>query len=83
METKDPVLSWISDRIKRNTWRICSMAERLYKESYHKLTVEKCIICNGDIIIPPQSLRKEVLKGVHDDVHCGITVTQMRLKLQA
>lgn len=80
METiQDPVLSRISDRIKRNTWSNCSIAERPYKESRHKLTGKKGIICNGDIIIPPQSLRKEVLKGVHDVVHCGITVTQMRL----
>lgn len=57
----DPVLSRISDRIKRNMWNNCSMAEWPYKESQPKLTVEKGIICNGDIIIPPQSLRKEVL----------------------
>lgn len=42
------------------------MAERPYKESRHKLTVEKGIICNGDIIILLHSLRKEVLKDVYD-----------------
>lgn len=51
---QDSVLNRIMDRIKRNTWSNCSMAERLYKESRHKL-IEKGIICNGDIIVPPVS----------------------------
>lgn len=59
------------------------MAERPYKESRHKLPVEKGIICKKGIIITTQILRKEVLKGIHDDVHCSIAATQIRLKLQA
>ena len=58
------------------------MAEGPDKESRHKLTVEKGIRCNGDIIITPKSLRKEVQKVMHNDVHCNITGTQRRLKLQ-
>ena len=60
IETKqDLVLSLILDRIKRSTCSNCSMAKRPYKESKHKITVEKDIICNGNIIITPQSLRKK------------------------
>ena len=59
------------------------MEKRPYKESRHKLTIEKGIICNGDIIKPPQSLRKEVLNGIPLNVHCGIKATQRRLTLQA
>ena len=58
------------------------MVQRTYKEMRHELIVEKAIIYNGDIIIPQQNLR-EVLKGIHDDVHCDTSVTQRRLKLQA
>lgn len=38
---QDPMLNRIIDEIKRNTWNNCSMAERSYKESIHKLRVEK------------------------------------------
>ena len=50
---QDPVLSRISDRIKRNRWRDCLQIERLYKEVRHKLTMEKGVTCNGDLIVPP------------------------------
>ena len=82
---QDPVLSRISDRIKRNRWSNCSQAERPYKEVRYKLTVEKVVICNEDLIVPPQRMRSEVIKNVHDDIHShgGITATQKRLKLEA
>lgn len=63
METREiPMLSRISDRIKRNTWSNCSVAETFYKESKHKLTVEKGIIYNGDIIIHPTKFKKRSTK---------------------
>lgn len=34
-------------------------------------------------MVPPEKCRKELIKSVHDDVHCGITATQKRLKLKA
>lgn len=46
----------------------------------HKLILENGMICNGNIIVVP--LRRDILKGVHDDVHYGIKETQKRLKLQ-
>ena len=44
------------------------MTERPFKETRHKLTIVKGIICDGDIIVPSKILRKYILKGVHDDV---------------
>ena len=57
------------------------MAERPYKESSHKLTVEKKHYMQWRYYNTPQNLGKEVLKAIHDDVQCGIKVTQRRLKL--
>ena len=82
-ETKqDPILNGIANRIKRNTWSNCSKAERPYKENRHKLTMDRGILCNGDLLVPPQSMRKEIIKSVHDDTHCGVAATQKRLKLE-
>lgn len=84
IETKpNPILSRIVKRIKNNIWSNCLIAERPFKEMKHKLTIENGITCNGDKRVAPQILRREILKGVHDEVHCGITVAQKRPKLQA
>ena len=84
METKqDPVLNRITDRIRKNVWSNCSISERPYKETRHKLTIENGIICSGDTVVPPETLRKDIIQSVHDDIHCGITATQRRLRLQA
>ena len=80
---QDPILNGISYRIRKNAWSNCSMAERPYKEVRHKLTMDKGIICNGDLVVPPRRMRKEIIKSIHDDVHGGITATQKRLKLEA
>ena len=45
--------------------------------------MEKGIICNGDLIVPPLRMRSEVIKNIFDDIQCGITATQKRLKLEA
>ena len=79
---QDPVLSRISDRIKRNRWSNCLHAERPYQEVRYKLTMEKGVISNRDLIVPPQRMRWEVIKNVHD-IYYGITATQKRLKLDA
>ena len=42
---------------------------------------EEHIIFNGDIIVPLQTLRKDTLKNVYDDVHCSVMSTQRKFKL--
>ena len=60
------------------------MIERTFKETRHKLILEKGIMYNRDIIIVPLlNLRKDILKSVPDDVHCDTSVTQTSLKLNA
>ena len=59
------------------------MVETPFRETIYKLSIEKCIIYIGDITAPPQTLRKDTLKRVHDEVYCDITATQRLLKLQA
>lgn len=76
---QDPVLN--TERIKGKTSSHCSMAKRTYKELKHKITIEISNIFNGDIF--PQSLRKDLIKVLHDDIHGDILAKQMRLKLQA
>ena len=41
------------------------------------------MIKNGDLIIPPETQRKLLIKSVHDDIHCGVAATQKRIKLEA
>lgn len=79
----DPVLSKIISRIRKNSWGNCSRVERPYKEIRQKLTIEHGVICNGDLVVPPETQRKLVIKSVHDDIHCGVAATQKRIKLEA
>ena len=34
----------------------------------------------GDLIIPPETQRKLVIKSEHDDIHYGVAATQKRNK---
>ena len=79
----DRVLMDIKTRISKNNWGRCSVTERTYKSIRNKLTIEKGIISNGDLIIPPRTMRKMFIKSVHDDIHCGTMQTRCRLKLEA
>ena len=54
----------------------CSRVERPYKEIRHKLMIEHGVICNGDLIIPPETQRKLLIKSVHDDIHCVVAAIQ-------
>lgn len=67
----------------KNKWDNCPWAERHLKEVKQKLTIGKGVICNGDVVVPPAMQRSKIIKCVHNDVHCGITSTQMRLRLEA
>ena len=80
---QEPILSGILERIRRNVWSNCIIAKRPFKEARRKLTVERGIIFSANAIVPPQILRKDVTKSVHDDIHSEVAVTQRRLRLQA
>lgn len=45
--------------------------------------MEKGVVCKVSLVVPPEKLRKYVLKSVYNDVHCGITATHKWLKLEA
>nr|XP_047132676.1 uncharacterized protein K02A2.6-like [Hydra vulgaris] len=72
----------IKTRISKYNWSRCSVTERPYKSIRNKLTIEKGIVCNGDLIVPPKTMRKIFIKSTHDDIHCGIMQTRCRLKLE-
>ena len=80
---QDPILSGRLERIKKNIRSNCIIAKRPFKEAQHKLTVEKGITFSADAIVPPQILRKDIIKSVHDDIHGGVAATQRRLRLQS
>ena len=83
-ETRDDtVQSRIRSKIRKTIWGNYSRVERPYKEIRHKLKIEHGVIYNGDLIIPPETQRKLVIKNVHDDIHCGAAVTQKITKLKA
>ena len=52
------------------------MAERPYKKSRHKLNIEKSIICIRDIKVLPQTLIRDILKSVHNDVDSSKITTK-------
>ena len=79
----DPVLSAVMKRIATNRWSGCSMAERPYKAARHLLTIEQGVVFSGDLIVPPKTLRCQIIRAVHDDVHCGMEATKRRLRLEA
>ena len=84
IETRqDPILNKILERLKRIIRNNCSMVERTFKEKKHKLIIERGIICNGDIIVPPETLRKDTSKSIYDDVYYVIRATPRRFKWQA
>ena len=84
VETRhDPVLSRITSRIRKNIWGNCSRVESPYKEIRHKLMKEHGVNCNGDLIIPPETLRKLVIKSLHDDIHCGVAATQKKDEIRS
>ena len=37
----------------------------------------------GDLVIPPETQRKLVIKSVHDDIHCGVVATQKKYKFRS
>ena len=41
------------------------------------------VICNGDLIIPPETQRKLVIKSIHDDIDCGVAATQKKDKIRS
>ena len=66
-------LNNVSGKIKRNRWNHCPRAESgPIKEVRHRLTIDYDLIGNGDLIVPPQTLKMDIIKSEHDDIHCGI-----------
>lgn len=80
---RDPVLSAIMDRVTRNRWSNCSVAERPFKSVRQRLSVESGVLCNGDLLVPPPTLRKKILEAAHGDIHCGVIATRNRLRREA
>ena len=84
VETRhDPVLNKITLRIWKNIWRNCPRTESPNKEIRHELMIEHGVICNGDLIIPPETQIELVIKSVHDDIHCGVVATQKKNKIRS
>ncbi|MEE4247257.1 MAG: RNase H-like domain-containing protein [Kangiellaceae bacterium] len=79
----DPVLRCIKRRIRDNVWSNCSVAERPYKSVRQQLTIEDGVVCLGDLVVPPTSLRPQILRAAHGDTHCGALATRNRLKREA
>ena len=83
LTSADRVMASIMDRIKYNNWSRCSEAERPYKAMRTMLTIEDRVICKGDLVAPPPTLRKKFIQAVHDDIHCSASSTRHRVKLEA
>ena len=79
----DLILSGILELIRKNVWSNCTITERLFKEARHELTVKRGVIFSTDVIVPPQILRKDMIKSVHDDIYGGVAATRSRLRIQA
>ena len=64
----DRLLMDIKSRVGKNNWSRCSVAEGPYKSNKDKLTIEKGIVCNGDLVVPPKTMRRRFIKSAHDDI---------------
>ena len=73
----DRLLMDIKSRIGKNNWSKCYVVERPYKSNKDKLTkiIEKGIVCNSDLIVPPKTMRKRFINSFHDSIRCGIMQT--------
>ena len=40
------------------------------------LTIKHGVICNEDLIIPPETQRKLVIKSLHYDIHFGVAAAK-------
>lgn len=40
------------------------------------MMVDKGVICNGDMVVLPETQRKLLIKSVYDSLHDGITATK-------
>ena len=56
-----------------------------FKAARPSLSIEdgRWSLCRGDLLVLPLVLWLQVMKAVHDDVHCGTMATCNRLKLEA
>ena len=79
---REHLLMDIVRRVETNKWSACSVAERPFKAVRQSLSVENGVLCKGDTLVPPTTLRKKILSSVHDDVHCGTAATRNRLRLE-
>lgn len=53
------------------------------KEIKQRLNIEKGLIFNRNVLMPPETLRKHNnKKSVHDDVICGITAKKRQFKFE-
>jgi len=80
---KDSILHGIMNRIRTDNWSNCSVAERSYKSVRNELTIEKGVICRGDVPVIPTSMRRNTIAAVHNETHSGVRNTRNRLRLEA
>lgn len=80
---RDPLLKDVASRVKFNRWSNCSPAEKPFKSIRSALAVDQDVLCYGDRVVIPSSLRQRVLKLVHDDTHLGTGSTRSRLQNSA
>ena len=55
---------------------IVKKAKWPYKAVKQRLTIDNDVIYKGNFIVPPQTLKTDIIKTVHDGIYCGIMATQ-------
>ena len=80
---RDRLSQDILERIQSGNWTNCSPAERPYKMNRTHLMVDDSVLCCGECIVIPPTLRHRVLQMSHDETHSGVAATRNQLKLSA
>ena len=72
----ETILSRITLRMRKNIWGKLFQGGKTLQR--HKLTIERGVICNGDLIILSDTQRKLRIKTVYDDIHGGVAATHKK-----
>ena len=79
----DPILSGILWEHKKECTEQLYYSGETFQRRTTQITGREGVIFSADAIVPPQILRKDVIKSLYDDIHGGDAATQRRLRLQA
>ena len=78
----DELTKRMMNRIRIGNWKNCNKMEKSFMNVSNALTVQNHLIYNGSRVFKPHTIRKQVIKKIHD-VHQGINALKNLVKNNA